>query len=120
MTSGICSEDMESEIMSQNEVSTMPEESDAETSSRHQKEDILGKYEDKEYSMIQTIWMKMMKTNIILEKKPSKLIIGICWLMELINAYKTLSMKLCIPQLRTIQTLHSFKPNHGLELWFPL
>ena len=54
--------------MSQNEVSTMLEESDAETSSRHQKEDIFGKYEDKEYSMIQTIWMKMMKTNIILEK----------------------------------------------------
>ena len=55
--------------MSQNEVSTMPEESDAGTSSRHQKEDIFGKYEDKEYSMIQTIWMKIMKTIIILEKK---------------------------------------------------
>ena len=47
--------------------------------------------------------MKMMKINIILEKKV--LILGICWLMELIKAYKTHSMKLYKPQLRTIQVL---------------
>ena len=37
--------------MSENEVSTMSEESDAETSRSHQKEDIFGKYEDKDYGI---------------------------------------------------------------------
>ena len=35
--------------MSENEDSTMSDESDAETSKSHQKEDIFGKYTDKEY-----------------------------------------------------------------------
>ena len=51
LTSGICSEDMESETMSDNEDSTMSEESDAGTSRSHQKEDIFGKYEDKYYGI---------------------------------------------------------------------
>ena len=69
LTSGICSEDMESETMSENEDSTMSDESDAETSRSHQKEDIFGKYTKiMAFVMIviQTILMKMMKTNIIL------------------------------------------------------
>ena len=49
LTSGICSEDMESEKMSKNKQSTISEESDAETSSRYPKEDIFWKYEDKDY-----------------------------------------------------------------------
>ena len=51
LTSGICSEDMESETMSENEESAMSEESDAETSRSHQKEDIFGKYTDKDYGI---------------------------------------------------------------------
>ena len=51
LTSGICSEDMESETMSENEDTTMSEESDAGTSRSHQKEDIFGKYTDKDYSI---------------------------------------------------------------------
>ena len=51
LTSGICSEDMESETMSENEESTMSEESDAETSRSRQKEGIFGKYEDKDYGI---------------------------------------------------------------------
>ena len=51
LTSGICSEDMESETMSENEDSAMSEESDAETSRSHQKEDIFGKYTDKDYGI---------------------------------------------------------------------
>ena len=82
--------------MSENEDSTMSEESDAGTSSRHQKEDIFWKYEDKDYGIHDesdmTILMKMMKTNIILEKRAS-LILGKLLLVELIDTYKTLSMK---------------------------
>ena len=52
LTSGICSEDMESETMSENEDSTMSDESDAETSKSHQKEDIFGKYTDKDYGIL--------------------------------------------------------------------
>ena len=37
--------------MSENEESTMSEESDAETSRSHQKVDIFGKYEDKGYGI---------------------------------------------------------------------
>ena len=51
LTSSICSEDMELETRSENEDSTMSDESDAGTSSRHQKEDIFGKYEDKDYGI---------------------------------------------------------------------
>ena len=67
--------------MSENEESTMSEESDAETSRSHQKEDIFGKYEDKDYGF-----------NIILEKRVS-LILGHFLLMELIVTYRTHSMK---------------------------
>ena len=44
--------------------------------------------------VIQTILMKMMKTNIILEKRAS-LILGKFLLVEPIDTYKTLSMKVC-------------------------
>ena len=37
--------------MSENEDSTMSDESDAETSKSHQKEDIFGKYTDKDYGI---------------------------------------------------------------------
>ena len=81
--------------MSENEESTMSEESDAETSRSHQKEDIFGKYTKIMVFMtivIQTILMKIMKTSIILEKRAS-LILGHFLLMELIVSYKTHSMK---------------------------
>ena len=82
--------------MSENEDSTMSEESDTGTSSRHQKEDIFGKCEDKDYGICadsdKTILLKMMKTNIILEKRAS-LILGKFLLVEPIDTYKTLSMK---------------------------
>ena len=48
---GICSEDMESETKSKNEDSIMSEESDAKSSRCHQKEDIFGKCEDKDYGI---------------------------------------------------------------------
>ena len=96
LTSGICSEDMESETMSENKESTMSEESDAETSRSHQKEDIFRKYTDKIMVfmtiVIQIVLMKMMKTNIILEKRAS-LILGHFLLKELIVSYKTHSLK---------------------------
>ena len=47
LTRGICSEDMGSETMSENEQFTISEKSDAETSRRNPKEDIFRKYEDK-------------------------------------------------------------------------
>ena len=58
--------------MSENEDSTMSEESDAGTSRSHQKDYIFRKYTKiMAFVMvvIQTILMKMMKTNIILKKK---------------------------------------------------
>ena len=119
LTSGICSEDMESETTSQNEDSTMHDESDAETSSMHQKEYIFGSYEDKEYDICDgsdTDYMNEDDEDQYYSRKKSKLIIGICWLMELINAYKTLSMKLCIPQLRTIQTLAQKRQRSSLKI----
>ena len=88
---------MESETISENDDSTMSEKSDAETSRSHQKEDIFGKNEDKNMVfmtiVIQTVLMKMIKTNIILEKRAS-LILGKFLLVEPIGTYKTLSMKL--------------------------
>ena len=39
-----------------NEDITVSEESDAEISSRHQKEDIFGKYEHKEYGILKIWW----------------------------------------------------------------
>ena len=65
--------------MSENEESTMSEESDAESSRSHQKEDIFGNIQTKIMVfmtiVIQIVLMKMMKTNIILEKRAS-LILG--------------------------------------------
>ena len=58
--------------MSDNEGPTMSEESVAETFSRHQHEYIFGNMKINFMAfvmvVIQTIWMKMMRTNIILEK----------------------------------------------------
>ena len=82
--------------MSENKESTMSEESDAESSRSHQKEDIFGNIQTKIMVfmtiVIQIVLMKMMKTNIILEKRAS-LILGHFLLMELIVSYKTHSMK---------------------------
>ena len=107
LSSDICIEDIGSETMSENKGSTMSEELDARTSSRHQKEDIFGKYEDKDDGLCDGSDTDYVdeddEDQIILEKRAS-LNLGICWLMELINAYKTLLMKLYKPKLRTIQT----------------
>ena len=59
--------------MSENEDSTMSEESDAGTSRSYQKEDIFEKYTDKDYGIRDgsdtDYTMKIMKTNIILKKE---------------------------------------------------
>ena len=76
LTRRICSEDIESETMSENEDSTMSDESDAESSRRHQRGYSFVIYEFKikimvlmmMAIMIQIILMKIMKTNIILVK----------------------------------------------------
>ena len=76
--------------MSENEESTMSEKSDAETSSRHQKEDIFEKYEDKDNSLCDGSDTNKMDEDQHYSRKRASLILGIWWLMELINAYKTL------------------------------
>ena len=82
--------------MSENEESTMIEESDTETSRSHKKKTSLGNMQIKIMVfmtiVMQTRLMKMMKTNIILEKRAS-LILGHFLLMELIVSYKTHSIK---------------------------
>ena len=96
LTSGICSEDMESETMSENGDSTMSEESDAETSRSHQKEDIFGKYTDKDYGIhddSDTDYTDEDDEDQHYSRKKSSLILGKLLLVELIDTYKTLSMK---------------------------
>ena len=79
--------------MSENEDSAMSEESDAETSRSIKRKTSLGNIQTKIMAfMTIVILMKMMKTNIILEKRAS-LILGHFLLMELIVSYKTHSMK---------------------------
>ena len=82
--------------MSENEESTMSEESDAETSRSHQKEDIFGKYADKDYGIHDDS-----DTNCTDEddedqhytRKKNKFDPWTFLLMELIVSYKTHSMK---------------------------
>ena len=76
----------------------MSGKSDAECSSRHQKKDIFGKYEDKDYGICDES-----DTNYIDEdyedqhysRKKSKLDYWHFLLLELIDTHKTLSMKVC-------------------------
>ena len=96
LTSGICSEDMESETMSENEDSTMSDESDAETSKSHQKEDIFGKYTDKDYGILDgsdTDYTDEDDEDQRYSRKKSNLILGKFLLVEPIDTYKILSMK---------------------------
>ena len=93
LTRGICSEDMESETMSENEESSMSEESDAETSRSHQKEDIFGKYEDKDYGIHDDSDTDEDDGDQHYSRKRASLILGHFLLMELIVSYKTRSMK---------------------------
>ena len=82
--------------MSENEESTMSEESDAETSRSHQKEDIFGKYTDKDYVIrdnSDTGCTDEDDEDQHYSRKKSKLILGHFLLMELIVSYKTHSMK---------------------------
>ena len=60
------------------------------TSSRHQKDDIFGKYEDKDNSLCDGSDKNKMDEDQHYSRKRASLILGICCLMELINAYKTL------------------------------
>ena len=75
-------------IWSQKQCQKMSEESDAETSRSHQKEDIFGKYTDKDCGIrdgSDTDYTdEVMKTNIILEKRAS-LILGKFLLVEPID-----------------------------------
>ena len=93
LTSGICSEDMESETMSENEDSTMSEESDAGTSRSHQKEDIFGKYTDKDYGIRDGSHTDYTDEDQHYSRKRASLILGKFVLVEPIDTYKILSMK---------------------------
>ena len=82
--------------MSENEDSTMSEESDAGTSSRHQKEDIFRKYEDKDYGIhddSDTDYTDEDDEDQHYSRKRASLILGKFLLVEPIDTYKTLSMK---------------------------
>ena len=82
--------------MSENEDSTMSEESDAGTSRSHQKEDIFGKYEDKDYGICDgsdTDYTDEDDEDQHYSRKRASLNLGKVLLMELIVSYKTHSMK---------------------------
>ena len=81
--------------MSENEDSTMSEESDAGTSRSHQKEDIFGKYTDKDYGIrdgSDTNYTDEDDEDQCYSRKRASLILGHFLLMELIVSYKTHSM----------------------------
>ena len=91
LTSSICSEDMESETMLENENSTMSEESNAGTSRSHQKEDIYGKYTDKDYGIrdnSDTDYTDEDDEDQHYSRKKASLIIGKFLLVEPIDTYK--------------------------------
>ena len=79
--------------MSENEESSMFEESDAETSRSHQKEDIFGKYEDKDYGIHDDSGTDEDDEDQHYSRKKSKFDPWTFLLMELIVSYKTHSMK---------------------------
>ena len=82
--------------MSENEEYTMSEESDAETSRSHQKEDIFGKYEDKDYGIhgdSDTDYTDEDDEDQHYSRNKSKFYPWTFLLMELIVSYKTHSMK---------------------------
>ena len=82
--------------MSENEDSTMSDESDAETSKSHQKEDIFGKYTDKDYGILDgsdTDYTDEDDEDQRYSRKKSNLILGKFLLVEPIDTYKILSMK---------------------------
>ena len=82
--------------MSENEDSNMSDESDAETSSRHPKEDIFGKYEDKYYGIhgdSDTDYTDEDDEDQHYSRKKASLILGRLLSVEPIDTYKTLSIK---------------------------
>ena len=82
--------------MSENEDSTMSEESDAGTSRSHQKEDIFGKYTDKDYGIrdgSDTDYTDEDDEYQHYFRKRASLILGKFLLVEPIDTYKTLSVK---------------------------
>ena len=82
--------------MSENEESTISEGSDAETSRSNQKEDIFGKYENKDYGIhddSDTDYTDEDKEDQHYSRTKSKFDPWTFLLMELIVFYKTYSMK---------------------------
>ena len=82
--------------MSENEDSTMSEESDAGTSRSHQKEDIFGKYTDKDYGIrdgSDTDYTDEDDEDQHYSRKKSKFDPCKFLLVEPIDTYKILSMK---------------------------
>ena len=82
--------------MSDNNESTMSEESDGETSRSHQKEDIFGKYEDKDCGIhddSDTDYTDEDDEDQRYSRKKNKFDPWTFLLMELIVSYKTHSMK---------------------------
>ena len=82
--------------MSENEDSTMSEESDARTSRSHQKEDIFGKYTGKDYGIrsgSDTDYTDEDDEDQHYSRKKTKFDLWTFLLMELIVSYKTHSMK---------------------------
>ena len=89
--------------MSENEDSTLSEDSDAGTSRSHQKEDIFGKYEAKDYGIcygIDTDYTDDDDEDHHYSRKRASLNLGKFLLVELIDTYKRLSMK--------VYNIHSF------------
>ena len=87
---------MESETIPENEDSTMSEESDSGTSRSHQKEDIFGKFTDKDYGIrdgSDTDYTDEDDKDQHYSRKRASLILGIFLLVEPIDPYKILSMK---------------------------
>ena len=88
--------------MSENEDSKMSEESDAETSRSHKKEDIFGKHEDQYYGnnddddSATDYTDEDDDSDKHYSRKRANLILGKYLLMELINTYEALSMQLYI------------------------
>ena len=88
---------MESETLSEKEDPTMSVKADEDTSRSHQKEDIFGKYEDKDYGIkddSNTDYIDEDDDDQHCSRKKASMILGKFLLLELIDDYKTLSIKM--------------------------
>ena len=75
----------------------MSEEFVAETSRSHHKEDIFGKFDDKDYGIINdsdTCYIDEDDVDQHYSRKRASLILGKFLLLKLIDVYKTLSMNM--------------------------